>query len=76
MLAEMGLHLPSSSHPCDPARESNQRVLFSVNCGLCRPVTSNSNVHDSIKKGSVFQKVSRTSDGTGDLHLSCIFNLG
>ncbi|CAF96262.1 unnamed protein product, partial [Tetraodon nigroviridis] len=38
--------------------------------------TSNSNVHDSIKKGSVFQKVSRTSDGTGDLHLSCIFNLG
>ncbi|KAM8869888.1 dual specificity protein kinase Ttk isoform 2-T4 [Spinachia spinachia] len=34
---------------------------------------SNSNTHNSVKKGSVFQKVCRTSDGTGDLHLSSIF---
>ncbi|XP_068586117.1 dual specificity protein kinase Ttk [Cebidichthys violaceus] len=37
---------------------------------------SNSNVHGSVKKGSVFQKVCRTSDGTGDLQLSSIFGSG
>ncbi|XP_054477754.1 dual specificity protein kinase Ttk [Anoplopoma fimbria] len=40
------------------------------------PQLSNSNVHGSVKKGSVFQKVCRTSDGTGDLQLSSIFASG
>ncbi|XP_040899330.1 dual specificity protein kinase Ttk isoform X1 [Toxotes jaculatrix] len=40
------------------------------------PLVSNSNVHDSVKKGSEFQKVSRMSDGTGDLQLSSIFGTG
>ncbi|XP_068425973.1 dual specificity protein kinase Ttk [Clinocottus analis] len=40
------------------------------------PRLSNSNVHDSVKKCSVFQKVCRTSDGTGDLQLSSIFGSG
>ncbi|XP_056267253.1 dual specificity protein kinase Ttk-like, partial [Pseudoliparis swirei] len=40
------------------------------------PQLSNSNVHGSVKKGSVFQKVCRTSDGTGDLQLSSIFGSG
>ncbi|XP_059195348.1 dual specificity protein kinase Ttk isoform X2 [Centropristis striata] len=37
---------------------------------------SNSNVHSSVKKASAFQKVCRTSDGTGDLQLSSIFGSG
>ncbi|XP_031730358.1 dual specificity protein kinase Ttk [Anarrhichthys ocellatus] len=37
---------------------------------------SNSNVHGSVKKGSVFQKVCRTSDGTGELQLSSNFGSG
>ncbi|KAM6935094.1 dual specificity protein kinase Ttk [Lycodopsis pacificus] len=37
---------------------------------------SNNNVHGSVKKGSVFQKVCRTSDGTGDLQLSSNFGSG
>ncbi|XP_027142549.1 dual specificity protein kinase Ttk [Larimichthys crocea] len=40
------------------------------------PLLSSSNVQDSVKKGSAFQKVSRISDGTGDLQLSSIFGLG
>ncbi|XP_008275827.1 dual specificity protein kinase Ttk [Stegastes partitus] len=40
------------------------------------PLLPNSNVHDSVKKGSEFQKVSRISDGTGDLQLSSIFSSG
>ncbi|TNN02960.1 hypothetical protein fugu_010447 [Takifugu bimaculatus] len=51
------------SHICSEDKENIQ-------------MTSNSNVHDSVKKGSVFQKVSRTSDGTGDLQLYSIFNSG
>lgn len=43
---------------------------------FCLSVSSNSNVHDSVKKGSVFQKVSSSSDGTGDLQLSSIFGSG
>ncbi|KAF7660444.1 hypothetical protein LDENG_00281880 [Lucifuga dentata] len=39
------------------------------------PVLS-SNSHSSVKKGSELQKVSRMSDGTGDLHLSSIFSSG
>ncbi|XP_058502962.1 dual specificity protein kinase Ttk isoform X2 [Solea solea] len=35
-----------------------------------------SNNHDSVKKGSELQKVSRMSDGTGDLQLSSIFGTG
>ncbi|XP_034553981.1 dual specificity protein kinase Ttk isoform X2 [Notolabrus celidotus] len=37
---------------------------------------SNSIVHSSVKKGSEFQKVSRISDGTGELQLSSIFGPG
>ncbi|KAK9513350.1 hypothetical protein VZT92_026890 [Zoarces viviparus] len=37
---------------------------------------SNNNVHGSVKRGSVFQKVCRTSDGTGDLQLSSNFGSG
>ncbi|KAM8735130.1 dual specificity protein kinase Ttk [Acanthopagrus schlegelii] len=37
------------------------------------PFVSNSNVHESVRKGSAFQKVNRMSDGTGDLQLSSIF---
>ncbi|XP_067458404.1 dual specificity protein kinase Ttk [Thunnus thynnus] len=40
------------------------------------PLLSNSIVHDSVKKGSEFQKVSRISDGTGDLQLFSIFGSG
>ncbi|XP_022609169.1 dual specificity protein kinase TTK isoform X1 [Seriola dumerili] len=40
------------------------------------PLFPNTNVHDSVKKGSEFQKVSRISDGTGDLQLSSIFGSG
>ncbi|XP_035527570.1 dual specificity protein kinase Ttk [Morone saxatilis] len=40
------------------------------------PLLSNTNVHDSVKKGSAFQKVNRISDGTGDLQLSSIFASG
>ncbi|KAM9851684.1 dual specificity protein kinase Ttk [Aulostomus maculatus] len=40
------------------------------------PLSSDSIVPDSIKKGSEFQKVSRMSDGTGDLQLSSIFSSG
>ncbi|XP_029308452.1 dual specificity protein kinase Ttk [Cottoperca gobio] len=40
------------------------------------PISSNSNVHGSVKKGSAFQTVCRTSDGTGDLQLSSIFGSG
>nr|XP_046256416.1 dual specificity protein kinase Ttk isoform X2 [Scatophagus argus] len=40
------------------------------------PSLLNSNLHDSVKKGSAFQKVSRISDGTGDLQLSSIFSSG
>ncbi|XP_033495819.2 dual specificity protein kinase Ttk [Epinephelus lanceolatus] len=40
------------------------------------PLLSNSNMQSSIKKGSEFQKVCRTSDGTGDLQLSSIFPSG
>ncbi|XP_044063780.1 dual specificity protein kinase Ttk isoform X2 [Siniperca chuatsi] len=40
------------------------------------PLLSNSNVHNSVKKGSAFQKVSRISDGTGELQLSSIFSSG
>ncbi|XP_070768366.1 dual specificity protein kinase Ttk [Enoplosus armatus] len=40
------------------------------------PLLSNSNVHDSVKKGSAFQKVSRISDGTGELQLSSSFGSG
>ncbi|XP_045901054.1 dual specificity protein kinase Ttk [Micropterus dolomieu] len=40
------------------------------------PLLSNNDVHDSVKKGSVFQKVSRISDGTGELQLSSIFGPG
>ncbi|XP_039868574.1 dual specificity protein kinase Ttk isoform X4 [Simochromis diagramma] len=36
----------------------------------------NSDAQDSVKKGSELQKVSRTSDGTGDLQLSSIFSSG
>lgn len=34
------------------------------------------NVQESVKKGSSLQKVSRISDGTGDLQLSSIFGSG
>ncbi|XP_047217337.1 dual specificity protein kinase Ttk [Girardinichthys multiradiatus] len=37
---------------------------------------SNKNVQDCVKKGSEFHKVSRVSDGTGDLQLSSIFSVG
>ncbi|XP_029360640.1 dual specificity protein kinase Ttk [Echeneis naucrates] len=40
------------------------------------PLFPNANVHDSVKKGSEFHKVSRVSDGTGDLQLSSIFSSG
>ncbi|KAJ4920546.1 hypothetical protein JOQ06_023077 [Pogonophryne albipinna] len=40
------------------------------------PLSSSSNVHSAVQKGSVFQKVCRTSDGTGDLQLSSIFGSG
>ncbi|XP_010776001.1 dual specificity protein kinase Ttk-like [Notothenia coriiceps] len=40
------------------------------------PLSSSSNVHSAVQKGSVFQKVYRTSDGTGDLQLSSIFGSG
>lgn len=42
-------------------------------CVFLLPVVSNSNVHESVRKGSAFQKVNRISDGTGDLQLSSIF---
>ncbi|XP_030012957.1 dual specificity protein kinase Ttk [Sphaeramia orbicularis] len=37
------------------------------------PVLQNSNVHDSVKKGSELHKVSRISDGTGEFQMSSIF---
>uniref|UniRef100_A0AAQ5XCE6 Protein kinase domain-containing protein n=1 Tax=Amphiprion ocellaris TaxID=80972 RepID=A0AAQ5XCE6_AMPOC len=40
------------------------------------PSLPNSNVPDSVKKGSELLKVSRISDGTGDLQLSSIFVSG
>ncbi|KAI4811144.1 hypothetical protein KUCAC02_014062 [Chaenocephalus aceratus] len=40
------------------------------------PLSSSSNVHSAVQKGSVFQKVCRTSDGTGDLQLYSIFGSG
>ncbi|CAK6954237.1 dual specificity protein kinase Ttk [Scomber scombrus] len=40
------------------------------------PLLSNNVVHDSVKKGSEFKKVSRISDGTGDLQLFTIFGSG
>ncbi|KAM7382495.1 hypothetical protein PAMP_002222 [Pampus punctatissimus] len=40
------------------------------------PLLSNNILHDSVKKGSEFQKVSRISDGTGDLQLPSIFGSG
>lgn len=49
---------------------------FAVFLFFFLPVLSNSNVQDSVKKGSAFQKVSRISDGTGELQLSSIFGSG
>ncbi|KAM9724248.1 dual specificity protein kinase Ttk isoform 1-T1 [Menidia menidia] len=40
------------------------------------PLLPHNNVQDSVKKGPEFQKVSRISDGTGDLQLSSIFSSG
>ncbi|KAM4581591.1 dual specificity protein kinase Ttk [Odontesthes bonariensis] len=40
------------------------------------PLLPNNNVQNSVKKGSEFQKVSRISDGTGDLQLSSIVGSG
>nr|XP_020452873.1 dual specificity protein kinase TTK isoform X2 [Monopterus albus] len=40
------------------------------------PLLLSSNVHDFVKKGLDFPKVSRISDGTGDLQLSSIFGSG
>ncbi|KAM9310497.1 dual specificity protein kinase Ttk isoform 2-T2 [Pholidichthys leucotaenia] len=40
------------------------------------PVFPNTDMNDAVKKGSDFQKVSRKSDGTGDLQLSSIFGSG
>ncbi|XP_041845163.1 dual specificity protein kinase Ttk [Melanotaenia boesemani] len=40
------------------------------------PLLSNNNIQDSLKRGSGSQKVSRMSDGTGDLQLSSIFSAG
>ncbi|XP_068616410.1 dual specificity protein kinase Ttk [Brachionichthys hirsutus] len=40
------------------------------------PSSSKSNVHDSVRKGSAFQKVSRVSDGTGEFQLSSSFGSG
>ncbi|KAM6994273.1 dual specificity protein kinase Ttk [Tautogolabrus adspersus] len=37
---------------------------------------SNSHVHSSVRKGSESQKVSRISDGTGELQLSSVFGSG
>lgn len=79
MQAEISLHLPTLKLPLlmtPQGKAVNKKVLFSINPCLCHPASSNSNAHDSIKKGSVFQKVSRTSDGTGDLQLCSIFNSG
>ncbi|XP_035478848.1 dual specificity protein kinase Ttk isoform X2 [Scophthalmus maximus] len=66
-------------------RELLEAALQSMQTGktvLCSddkenvPLLPKSNVQDSVKKGSEFQKVSRVSDGTGDLQLSSIFGLG
>lgn len=80
MQAEIDFYLPTFQLPLLVTPQGKavrkKKVLFSINPCLCHPVTSSSNVHDSTKKGSVFQKVSRTSDGTGDLQLSSIFNSG
>ncbi|XP_054638825.1 dual specificity protein kinase Ttk [Dunckerocampus dactyliophorus] len=40
------------------------------------PLSFNCTTHESVKKGSDFQKGSRMSDGTGDLYLPSIFNSG
>ncbi|KAG7240613.1 hypothetical protein INR49_026668, partial [Caranx melampygus] len=67
-------------------KEQLEAVLQSIQTGKTQfscsedkenvPQFPNTNVQDSVKKGSEFQKVSRTSDGTGDLQLSSIFASG
>lgn len=51
-------------------------MLFSSKYFVFFLPVPNSNAQDCVKKGSEFQKVSRTSDGTGDLQLSSIFSSG
>uniref|UniRef100_UPI0037E942DE dual specificity protein kinase Ttk n=1 Tax=Semicossyphus pulcher TaxID=241346 RepID=UPI0037E942DE len=50
--------------------------LFSLEEKENVSLLSNSNVHSSVRKGSELQKVSRISDGTGELQLSSIFGSG
>ncbi|XP_034384681.1 dual specificity protein kinase Ttk isoform X2 [Cyclopterus lumpus] len=67
-------------------KELLEAALESIQAGKTRifcsedkenvPQLSNGNVHGSVKKGSVFQKVCRTSDGISDLQLSSIFGSG
>ncbi|MEQ2213797.1 hypothetical protein XENOCAPTIV_021154, partial [Xenoophorus captivus] len=67
--------------PLEPLVAALQSMQ-SATTGICSedkenlPSLSNKNVQDSVKKGSEFHKVSRVSDGTGDLQLSSIFSVG
>ncbi|XP_077431857.1 dual specificity protein kinase Ttk isoform X2 [Vanacampus margaritifer] len=54
--------------------EKNQ--IFSPDDKENDPSFLHSTAHDIVKKGSEFQKVSRISDGTGELHLPSIFSSG
>ncbi|KAM9353398.1 dual specificity protein kinase Ttk [Symphorus nematophorus] len=65
--------------PLEAALQSMQTGKTIQHCSEDKenvPLRLNSNVHDSVKKGSTVQKATRTSDGTGDLQLSSIFGLG
>ncbi|XP_019748623.1 dual specificity protein kinase Ttk isoform X2 [Hippocampus comes] len=54
--------------------EKNQ--FFSPDDKENEPSLLNCTAHDVVKKGNDFQKRNRLSDGTGELHLSSIFNFG
>ncbi|KAI3361417.1 hypothetical protein L3Q82_013588 [Scortum barcoo] len=62
---------------CSEDKENMRREYLSMFYSVVTVyLLSTSNVQDSVKKGSAFQKVSRTSDGTGELQLSSIFASG